>query len=124
MTLAMTDIMGSSGMAWYQWKKHGTCSGLSAAEYFALSRRAYAQVARPPIFRKLQRPIKLPAKVVEDAFLKHNPDWTPDMLTITCRDDMIQEARLCLSKSLVPVPCGRDVVRDCTKSDALLMPIR
>lgn len=46
------------------------------------------------------------------------------MITITCKDGRIQEARICLSKSLDPVPCGRDVIRDCTATDALLDPIR
>ena len=27
----MADIMGSGGLAWHQWQKHGRCSGLSAA---------------------------------------------------------------------------------------------
>ena len=46
------------------------------------------------------------------------------MVTITCRSGRIQEARVCLSKDLEPVPCGRDVVKDCTLNDALLDPIR
>lgn len=124
MTNAMADIMGTSGLAWYQWKKHGACSGLSAAQYYALARAAYERVNRPEVFRKLTRPVKLPASVVEEAFLKANPGWEPDMLTITCRDGRIQEARLCLSKDLEPVPCGSDVVRDCRLQDALFDPIR
>lgn len=124
MTAEMVDIMGSSGLAWYQWKKHGSCTGLDAAEYYALSREAYDRVVRPEVFRKLKDPVKLPAKVVEDAFLKANPDWEPDMLTITCREGRIQEARLCLSKDLEPVPCGRDAVRDCRMTNALFAPVR
>lgn len=124
MTQEMTDIMGSSGLAWYQWKKHGSCSGLSAPDYYALSREAYARVERPDVFRKLKDPVKLPASVVEQAFLKANPGLEPDMLTITCRDGRIQEARLCLSKSLTPVPCGRDVVKDCQMENALFAPIK
>jgi ribonuclease T2 len=124
MTKEMSDIMGSSGLAWHQWKKHGTCSGLDAQEYYALSRKAYEQVNRPAVFRKLTDPVKLPASVVEDAFLKANPDWEKDMLTITCRDGHIQEARLCLSKSLKPVPCSKDTVKDCRMKDALFTPVR
>ncbi|MEQ9239747.1 ribonuclease T2 [Roseovarius indicus] len=124
MTEAMTDIMGSSGLAWYQWKKHGSCSGLSAPDYYALAREAYARVKRPDVFRKLKDPVKLPASVVEQAFLKANPGLEPDMLTITCRSGRIQEARLCLSKSLDPVPCGRDVVKDCQMKNALFAPIK
>jgi len=124
MTAEMADIMGTSGLAWYQWKKHGTCSGLSAPHYYALARKAFERVNRPEVFRKLNDPVRLPASVVEEAFLKANPGWEPDMLTITCRQDRIQEARLCLSKTLEPVPCGQDVVRDCTLKRALFDPIR
>ena len=31
-TAAMTDIMGGAGLAFYEWKKHGRCSGLEARE--------------------------------------------------------------------------------------------
>lgn len=124
MTADMADIMGTSGLAWYQWKKHGVCTGLSAADYFALSRTAYDKVVRPAVFRQLERSVKLPASVVEEAFLKTNPDWRADMLTITCRDGYIQEARLCLSRDMNPVACGKDVVRDCRMKDARFDPMR
>ncbi|KUF09305.1 ribonuclease T2 family protein [Pseudoponticoccus marisrubri] len=124
MTGAMADIMGSGGLAWHQWKKHGTCSGLSARAYFDLSREAYDAVTRPALLRRLDKPVTLPASVIEEAFLKENPDLEADMLTITCRDGMIQEARICLSRDLAPVPCGADVIRDCTLDDALFTPVR
>ena len=124
LTRDMADIMGNPGLAWYQWKKHGRCSGLSAPAYFALSREAYDRVTRPEVFRKLKDPVRLPAHVVEEAFLKANPTLERDMITITCRAGRIQEARICLSKSLDPVPCGRDVIRDCSLQDALFDPIR
>lgn len=124
MANAMADIMGTSALAWYQWKKHGACTGLSGPDYYALARRAYDGITRPPVFRKLSKPVKLPASVVEQAFLKANPGLEPDMLTITCKSGRIQEARLCLSKNLAPRPCGRDVVRDCAMKDALFDPIR
>jgi len=89
-----------------------------------LSRKAYATVNRPAIFRKLPRRVELPATVVEEAFLKANPNMDADGVTITCRDGHIQESRICLSKSLDPVPCGRDVVRDCTMKDAIFTPLR
>ncbi len=120
---AMAGVMGSEGLARYQWKKHGSCSGLSAEAYFDTARRAFEAVERPEKLRALDRPVTLPAKVVEAAFLEANPGWEPDMLTVTCREGRIQEARLCLSKMLQPVPCGADVVRDCRATDALLDPV-
>ena len=124
MTAAMADIMGTSGLAWHQWRKHGSCSGLSAADYYALSRQAYASIVRPDVFRRLDRSIRLPASVVEEAFLKANPSFEPDGVTVTCRDGHIQEVRICLSRALAPVPCGRDVIRDCSLRDALFHPVR
>ena len=124
MTAQMSDIMGTSGLAWHQWKKHGTCTGLSAADYYALSREAYATVVRPPVFRKITKRMKLPASVVEEAFLQANPGFERDGITITCQNGMIQEARICLSRDLKPVPCGQDVVRDCRMKDALFDPVR
>ncbi|WP_298676388.1 ribonuclease T2 [uncultured Lentibacter sp.] len=123
LTNTMADIMGTSGLAWYQWKKHGVCSGLSARAYYALSRKAYESVVRPPVFRRLDKTIRLPASVIEEAFLKENPALSRDMITITCRAGHIQEVRICLSKELSPVPCGRDVSRDCTLKDALFEPV-
>ncbi len=123
MTSAMVDIMGSSGLAWHQWKKHGVCSDLDGQSYLDLSRQAYDSITRPPVFRKLTETVKLPARVIEEAFIKSNPDLDPDMITVTCKENMIQEVRICLSKFLDPVPCGRDVVRDCDLSNAILPPI-
>lgn len=124
MTAEMSDIMGSGGLAWHQWKKHGTCTGLAAPAYFALSREAYGSVTRPPVFRKLDKEVRLPAHLIEEAFIKANPVIEPDGLTVTCRDGFVQEVRICLSKSLDPVPCGQDVVKDCSLDRARFAPIR
>lgn len=124
MTAGMSDIMGTSGLAWHQWKKHGRCTGLDASDYFALSREAYKRITRPKIFRKLEDPVRLPAAVVEEAFLSENHDLLADGITITCRDNHIQEARICLTRDLTPRRCGSDVLRDCTATSALFTPIR
>jgi ribonuclease T2 len=124
MTGAMADIMGSSGLAWNQWNKHGVCTGLSAFEYFALSRLAYEQINRPEILRGLERDLRLPADVIEEAFLEENPQLNDEMVTVTCRDGRIQEMRICLTRDLEPRVCGRDVAQDCSLRDALFSPMR
>ncbi|MGV6849139.1 MAG: ribonuclease T2 family protein [Marinibacterium sp.] len=123
-TAAMADIMGSGGLAWYQWKKHGTCSGLAAEDYFALARLAYERVNRPAVLRKLDQPVRLPASVIEDAFLRDNPDLSADGLTVTCRDGYVQEVRICLTRDLTPRDCAPDSRRDCTLDRALFTPVR
>ncbi|WP_299192955.1 ribonuclease T2 [uncultured Litoreibacter sp.] len=123
-TAAMADVMGTGGLAWHQWKKHGRCSGLSSQDYFALSREAYAKITRPAVFRKLKDPVKLPAHVIEEAFLLENDGLKTGGITITCKNRHIQEARICLTKELDFRSCGHDTIRDCRMDDALFTPIR
>lgn len=123
-TASMQDIMVSDGLAWYEWKKHGRCSGLSAEEYFAAARKAYDSVVRPEVFRRLPRTLRLPPDVIEDAFLESNPHLWDDALTVTCKADRIQEIRVCLSKDLEPRECGADVVRDCSLPVINMSPMR
>ncbi|WP_299673629.1 ribonuclease T2 [uncultured Roseobacter sp.] len=124
MTGEMADIMGTSGLAWHQWKKHGTCSGLDAAGYYARSRDAYGRITRPAVFRGLETAVRLPPSVVEEAFLEANPKLTAQGITITCREGHIQEARICLTRDLELRTCGADVLRDCSAPNALFTPIR
>jgi len=123
-TTAEEDLFGSSGNAWHQWNKHGRCSGLTAADYYRLAREALDRITLPDIFQRLDTAVRLPASVVEQAFLEVNPDLTPDGITITCKSGRIQEARICLTRALEPRRCGEDVIRDCAMQDALFDPVR
>jgi ribonuclease T2 len=124
MTSAMADIMGGAGLAFYQWKKHGRCSGLSPEAYFRTARAAYDSIAVPDLFRNVSRPLVLPASVIEAAFLETNPGLQRDQVTITCSEGLIQEVRICLSPDLSPRRCGDDVIRDCRLQDAVLEAVR
>lgn len=124
MTAQMADIMGTSGLAWHQWKKHGTCSNLEAREYYEMSRTAYNRINRPEILRRLNKQVRIAPRVIEEAFLKANPVLQPDQITITCKQGYIQEARVCLDKSLAPRSCGIDVRRDCALPVATFAPVR
>ncbi len=123
-TAAMADIMGGAGLAFYQWKKHGRCSGLSSTAYFATARAAFDSIAIPPVFAQMSKTLKVPADVVEGAFLESNPGLKRDQVTVTCAEGMIQEVRICLTKDLAPRRCGDDVIRDCRLKDAVLEAVR
>lgn len=117
-TAAMEDLTGAPGLAWYEWKKHGRCSGLEATAYFGLARKAFEAIAKPQVFRALDRDVRLPARVVEEAFLEANPGLRRDEVTVTCDRGFIQEVRICLTAELEPRRCGNDVIRDCNLGDA------
>jgi ribonuclease T2 len=123
-TAAMADIMGGTGLAWHEWKKHGRCSGLSAAAYFGAAREAYEGVTIPPVFAQVTKDLTLPASVIQDAFVEANPGLSANEISVTCEAGMIDEVRICLDKTLSPRPCGADVARDCSLKDADLPPVR
>jgi ribonuclease T2 len=119
---AMSDIMGSGGLAWYQWKKHGRCTGLPAEDYFALTRKAAQRIRVPETLAGLSRDVNLPAKAVEDAFIEANPGMQPQGITVTCRNKALQEVRICLTRDLEPRACATDSQRDCNGSFLMQAP--
>ncbi|MFN4130806.1 MAG: ribonuclease T2 family protein [Paracoccaceae bacterium] len=123
-TAAVADVFGGAGAAFYQWKKHGRCAGLPARDYYALARTAFHSVKISPVFAQINTDLKVPAQVIEGAFLEANPGLTRDQVTVTCRSGMIQEVRICLTHDLEPRRCGADVIRDCTLQDAALNAVR
>lgn len=113
-TAAMADVMGSGGLAWYQWKKHGRCTGLESGDYFDTLRDAAGQVTIPPAYARLMRDLSLPPRAVEEAFLASNPDMSADGITVTCGEgDRVDEVRICLTRDLALRPCASDIRRDC-----------
>lgn len=105
-TAAMADIMGSGGLAWYQWKKHGRCSGLGADAYFATARRLYGALRLPALADG-----RATAAEVEAQVLAANPGLSPDAVIVTCGDGRVEEVRVCLTRDFAPRACGADVLR-------------
>jgi ribonuclease T2 len=119
LTAAQADLFGGAGAAFYQWKKHGRCAGLPAEAYFRTARDAFENVAVPQVFTALRQDIRLPADVVEEAFLDANPAMTGDQVVVTCRDGMVQEVRICLTRDLDLRACNADVGRVCRGTVAM-----
>ncbi|MFD1797686.1 ribonuclease T [Paracoccus aurantiacus] len=120
----MADIMGSGGLAWYQWQKHGRCTGLSAAGYYQASRDAWNAVTLPDYFVDLDKDISIPPAVIEQAFMEYNPGMSPDGITVTCRGEDLQEIRICLTKDHEPRDCAPDVRADCSREAVIMERVR
>jgi ribonuclease T2 len=105
-TAAMTDLMGSGGLAWYQWRKHGRCSGLDGPAYLMAIREAAGRVAVPAWFARIEEGLRIDPDTVERAFLAANPHLQADGVVVTCRDGRLHEVRICLDRDLEPRPCS------------------
>ncbi|ACA15240.1 ribonuclease T2 [Methylobacterium sp. 4-46] len=92
-------VFPTEGLARYEWRKHGTCSGEDPASYFRLARRARDAVTIPERLRGGETLRAAPIEVAR-LFVTSNPGLRPDMMSVTCRAGRLEEVRICLSKDL------------------------
>jgi len=93
-------VFPTEGLARYEWRKHGTCSGSSPTDYFRDVRRARDKIAIPPVLAKADRDQTWTAIDLERAFAAANPGLRPDMMSVACKRGVLQEVRICLTKDL------------------------
>ncbi len=122
------DIMPSKRLIIHQWKKHGTCTGLRAADYFNQTRRLFDKIKIPARYLRPNKPIvTTPAQVVED-FIKTNADLQGDMISIQCgnntRRARLKEVRICFGRDGKPAKCGSNETRQCRARQLVLPPVR
>jgi ribonuclease T2 len=94
------DIMPSRGLVAHQWRKHGTCSGMSPEEYFETTRAAFDKIRIPAAFQNLNRTGKIAPDAVEKAFRLANPGLRDAAMAVTCSGGALQEVKICLTKDL------------------------
>lgn len=124
-TADQSVLFGASGAAWHQWNKHGRCSGLSAAEYYALTDAALRSITLPAVFQGVQQALRVDPAVIEAAFIEANPGLTPAMMITTCANGDLVELRLCLTRDLQPRDCAPATARrECRLDAARLLPLR
>jgi ribonuclease T2 len=95
----MADIMPDRELVFSEWRKHGTCTGLSTAGYFATSREAFDRIVVPPAFAApAGRTIS--ASEAEQSFVAVNPGLQAEGIAISCADGLLKEVRICLNRAL------------------------
>lgn len=124
----MMDIMPSKRLIIHEYRKHGTCSGLSPEGYFQTTRRLFASLKIPDRFRNPPAEQFLSPGEVVRAFVDANPKLAPAMLAVSCRGarDRFREVRICFSKTGELTACGRNEAQGglCRSSRMLVPPVR
>jgi ribonuclease T2 len=118
------DIMPSMGLIGHEWKKHGSCSGLSQGEYLAKTRQAYDSIRIPAEFDEAKGELSLSPDQVEEKFVAANPGMTAKGISTSCRGRQFQEVRICLSKDLKFRDCEEVNQDTCEASRVTLPPAR
>ena len=113
---AQRDLFPSDGLAAHEWRKHGTCSGLSQADYFKVTRMARQKLRMP---QSLGGTVS--AREAENAFIVANRGLDPDEIAIDCDRTFLREVQICFDKALEFTACP-DVDRRGCRAGRMLMP--
>lgn len=117
-------IMPSAGLIRHEWRKHGTCSGLTPEHYFAKVEEAYGAVTIPERYRHPNTAITIAPSRFKQEVMTSNPLFTDKTFRVTCAGRFLSEVRVCLSTDLQPRPCGADVRDTCRADKIILRPVR
>ncbi|WP_296071042.1 ribonuclease [uncultured Agrobacterium sp.] len=121
---SLFDIMPSMGLIGHQWRKHGSCSGLSQRDYFSATRAAFDAVRLPQRIASGAEAATLSADAIETAFTEANPGLSKRGITISCGGGRLEEVRICLNKDLTFRDCPELDRKGCRANTTKIIPIR
>lgn len=121
---SLYDIMPSAGLIRHQWRKHGSCSGLSQADYFDVLRKAREKVEIRPAYRRIGDYLTLAPGEAERAFLQSNPAAPAEGVAVTCDRRYLREVRICMTSDLEFRACPEVDRRDCRLGKVVMPPVR
>lgn len=107
----MLNFMPSRSLIQHEWQEHGTCSGLSAQEYFAQAEQAYTHLQVPPQYRNLNQRRQFDVSDVEKSFAEAN-GAPAEAFRISCHAGELVNLEVCVDKNLQYRSCTQSV-REC-----------
>ena len=116
----MLQFMPSRGLIQHEWEKHGTCSGLSAQDYFAQAEQAFTHVRVPPQYQGLDHEQRFEVPDLEKSFAEAN--HAPlQAFRVSCHAGDLVSLEVCVDKNLQYRGCTQSV-RECPVSQVDMRP--
>jgi ribonuclease T2 len=108
----------------HEWRTHGSCSGMSAADYFAALRKARDAVKVPAEIDQPSAQVSITPAEAQTKLAAANPGYPKTAFRTTCyRNAELQEIRVCLDKDFRPRACGSSA-GTCSAPTMTLRPVR
>lgn len=97
--------MPSAALVQHEWAQHGTCTGLTATDYFSDIMEARSAVVLPVQLTSVDGTIDESPGEVESQFAGSNPSFPPGAFRVSCVNGALSEVRVCFDKALNPQAC-------------------
>ena len=127
----MLDIMPSKKLIIHEWKKHGSCSGLSQRAYFELTRQLFGKVKIPARYLSPNNYVQVSPHQLATDFVNTNLDLDHSMIAVYCgnsrnsrRNARLSEIRICFSRDGRLTGCGQNERRACRARSITMPPVR
>ena len=120
----------SNALYTHEWEKHGTCSGLTPADYLAASKQLRDAVVIPEAYRSPAEPFRVTVEGLQDDFLSANPNLSANGMAVLCSNSgrFLSELRVCFTIEGQPRACSAEVLKDaarsCGQSDFLVRNVK
>jgi ribonuclease T2 len=122
---AARGLYPTQGLARYEYRKHGTCTGLGAEDYFAAVRAVRDGLAIPPMLQSPREWQRLSPVAIEQAFIAANANLRPEDMAVTCARGQLVDVRICLSKDLKAFAvCPKVAGHTCRRPSVAVAPVR
>jgi len=121
---ATLSYIPTESLIQHEWTAHGSCSGLSAEDYFTLVRKARDSVKIPDDLNQPDHQLQLDPADFASKFAGANPGFGSETFRISCYPSKeLQEIRICVNKDLSPRACGSSAGQ-CTATSVTMRPVR
>ena len=120
---SMADIIPQE-IVQHEWQTHGTCSGLSGDNYFALIRKLHSSLRIP---QKLQAPSSAfvtRSAEVKSGFEQVNPGLNDGELVVQLRQGYLNAVEFCVDKSNTPAPVACTGLYDTSRGTFRVPPVQ
>ena len=116
----MLEYFPDKGLIQHEWAKHGTCSGLSSAQYFDKVEQAFKAVQVPDRYKNLDHSQQVSVKDLENDFAQAN-SAPAKSFRLSCHAGQLVALEACLDKDLHYQACPASA-RECPSSQVKLAP--
>jgi ribonuclease T2 len=118
-------VYPDQGLARYEYRKHGTCSGLDPQAYFAAVKTLRDAIVVPETLKAPREALKISPAALTQAFIAANANLAADNMAISCRDGELVDVRICVAKSLTAfAQCPRVTGHTCHAASITVAPLR